>query len=272
MATSSRHSCCFVDAELQKRQFIQALPLLLCQLNTVFIWGCFSAEKIGYFNHQINQSQTLKGNFYGIRDSIIENILLEAGWLEPLSLFLYTWRFLDVIEKEEENWLLKRFYMWFSTVTIICMPLGFYSIYATYVIEAGLQQYYVFSGQIKLAQPFGARVHKLDKANGWLTLTCNLISCIILCFILRLFHKITRQVSFGQTEANKKHKLNQSLTIAHIGLILGYSVICLFIFNIPPPAGQQGVISTLNFTAAWFFVGGVCDLLLTCLIWFILDD
>ena len=34
---------------IKKQQFIEALPLILCQMNTVFIWSCATAYQIENF-------------------------------------------------------------------------------------------------------------------------------------------------------------------------------------------------------------------------------
>jgi hypothetical protein len=55
--------------------------------------------------------------------------------LESFTLFLYTWRFLEYLEKEEERIYLKRFFKTIAILTIIILPLGSYSVFTAYVIE-----------------------------------------------------------------------------------------------------------------------------------------
>ncbi len=60
-----------------------------------------TVAEIGYFDSAINDGeQILDGKRFGFRDLTINVFLLNAVYLEPLSLFLYTWRFLEVLEKE----------------------------------------------------------------------------------------------------------------------------------------------------------------------------
>ncbi len=60
-----------------------------------------TVAEIGYFDSVINDGeQILDGKRFGFRDLTINIFLLNAVYLEPLSLFLYTWRFLEVLEKE----------------------------------------------------------------------------------------------------------------------------------------------------------------------------
>lgn len=64
-------------------------------------------------------------------------MLLFAVNLEPLSLFLYTWRFLATLEEETEHKKLKAFYRWLARFSIILLPLGFYAVFSAFIIENG---------------------------------------------------------------------------------------------------------------------------------------
>jgi len=63
--------------------------------------------------------------------------LYDAGLVEPLNIFLYTWRFLSTLEKEAESKYLKSFYRWFARVTIFIFPASFYAILAAEVVYYG---------------------------------------------------------------------------------------------------------------------------------------
>ena len=79
----------------------ESLPLLATQLNSAIIWGCLAANQVGYFNFEINGTQILKGDFLSLSNWTIRNFLLKLVYLEPLNLFLYTWRFLRELEQGE---------------------------------------------------------------------------------------------------------------------------------------------------------------------------
>jgi hypothetical protein len=57
-------------------------------------------------------------------------------YLEPLNIFLYTWRFLSSLEVEEDNLVLKMMYRWWARVSILVIPMGFYGIYIAFVVES----------------------------------------------------------------------------------------------------------------------------------------
>jgi len=100
-----------------------------------FIWICMSLWTAGHFYWQITGNHLLKGDFYGFRDEEIENSLFFAVGLEPLNLFFYTWRFLKVIQEEEQNTCFKHFLRYFEIVTILFLPPTFYAIFVAFSIE-----------------------------------------------------------------------------------------------------------------------------------------
>ena len=71
------------------------------------------------------------------------------------------------------------------------IPASFYAIYAAYVVEAGKYTEYLAKGKIKEADYYGNIAGELYKTMGYLTLTCNLISCFSMIFVLRLIKKLT---------------------------------------------------------------------------------
>jgi len=77
------------------------LQLIISQLNSSFIWSCTACAEVGKFNYKINGTHFLDGDVTGFRDVAIKFFLVNAINLEPLTLFLYTWRLLATIEREE---------------------------------------------------------------------------------------------------------------------------------------------------------------------------
>jgi hypothetical protein len=73
-------------------------------------------------------------------DAFITNVI----FLEPLSLFLYTWRFLKELEQEADSKIVKAFYRWFAYITIVLVPLAFYCIVTALLVEKSQYLYYYF--------------------------------------------------------------------------------------------------------------------------------
>ena len=87
----------------REQRLRESVPLLATQLNSAIIWGCLAAIEVGYFNYKINGVPILKGDFLSLRNWTIRNFLIDLIFLEPLNLFLYTWRFLRELEQGENN-------------------------------------------------------------------------------------------------------------------------------------------------------------------------
>ena len=89
----------------------------------------------------------MKGNIYGFRDDTLSLLLYNAIYLEPLNLFLYTWRFCETLAREETNEHIKSFYFWFSWCSICLIPAAYYGVYAGFVVEYGRYYEYYFLGK-----------------------------------------------------------------------------------------------------------------------------
>lgn len=63
-------------------------------------------------------------------------------FLEPLNLFLYTWRFLAEIEHNTTNQFLKQFYKLFARISIILVPATFISVVTSYIVVSARALYY----------------------------------------------------------------------------------------------------------------------------------
>jgi hypothetical protein len=203
---------------------------------------------------------------------VLDTFLNTTIYLEPLNLFLYTWRFLEIIEKEEKVRILKPFYRWFSAVIIFVLPIAFYATFVVYLIDTGRYFEYFFQGKRAEVELYSHRKDVLRSVIGYLALTCNLISCTTIGLLLRLFSKMTRQVSFGRDAVETKQKLNQTVTISHICLTLLYTITSVFYFNVPYTDGQGTVATTFKTEAVWTLIGCFCDLFLICMIWFIMNN
>ena len=113
----------------KQKEFVAMLPLIVSQLNSALIWSCTACAEVGNFNYKINRTPFLSGDVTDFRDTAIKFFLINAINLEPLTLFLYTWRFIATMEREEQNKSLKIFYRWFSVLSISLLPLFYYCVF-----------------------------------------------------------------------------------------------------------------------------------------------
>ncbi len=138
----------------KKERFLEALPLLITQFNSALIWGCQAAESIGFFTYNINGNTLMKPSFFSLRGLMTTGFLRDLIYLEPLNLFLYAWRFLRELEEEEENKTLKMCFRGFSLVSIVVLPLAFYCIVPSYIVENNRWYYYAFHVKPKQEQHY----------------------------------------------------------------------------------------------------------------------
>ena len=96
---------------------------------------------------------------------------------------------------------------------------------------------------------------------------------MILCLILRLFYSYQKPFQNGGNVIDQKQQLNLLVTVSHIFIIVCLTVASIFAFNVPLTNGESGnYVATLKAAFSWTVIGGVGDLYLTCMIWFIFDD
>jgi len=95
------------------------------------------------------------------------------------------------------------------------------------------------------------------------------MSCAILALVIRLLHKKTRATSFGRESIEAQNKLNKIMTGSHIFVTIGFTAaqvgLCFRTIK------KEPVESYRMFTAFYFF-GGVADLFLSVMLWFITDS
>lgn len=69
----------------------------------------------------------MEGNIGSFRNIFITSFIQNLIFLEPLNLFLYTWRFLRELEQSATSKIVKKLYKWLEFTTIALIPLAFYT-------------------------------------------------------------------------------------------------------------------------------------------------
>jgi len=126
--------------------------LLATQLNSALIWGCYAAFQVGVFNYEINRTQIMKGKSYSLHFKMVNAFLYSLVYLEPLNLFLYTWRFLDELEQQEKNSCVKKCYKWFARISIVLVPTALICVVIAYIVELATYIYYYDLSEFKKAE------------------------------------------------------------------------------------------------------------------------
>ena len=106
---------------------------------------------------------------------------------------------------------------------------------------------------------------KLFKAVEYLGPLTNLISCLILAIVIVLVVQMSRKVHMGASDVAAKARINTLVTSSHIGVTLAFTI-TQFI--------QLFAISTQRnrMFSAFFFFGGLADIFLSVMLWFIFDN
>ncbi len=125
----------------KEKRFLETLPLLTGQFVSAFIWGCSAASAVGSFNFDINRSRIMKGQHYSLRNTTITFFLLKLIYLQPLNLFLYTWRFLRELEEEAINSKTKKMFRWFARI-ILLFPVSYLCILPAFIVAFSRADYY----------------------------------------------------------------------------------------------------------------------------------
>lgn len=104
-------------------------------------------------------------------------------------------------------------------------------------------------------------VTKLNTAFGYLSLSCNILSCLILGLVLHFISKINRSVvSESGKEGGKK--LNKLVTVGHIFIILGFSILSILIINFRERLSKNQLVR-LRIDIAYVIFGAIADLFLS---------
>jgi len=94
------------------------------------------------------------------------------------------------------------------------------------------------------------------------------MSCLILALVMRHIYRLSKQVQAGSDTVAAKRKVNTLVTASHIGVTLAFSVSqFIIIFNNNDNNAQED-----RMFSAFTFFGGLADLFLSLMLWFILES
>jgi hypothetical protein len=149
------------------------------------------ALEIGIFNLKITGNNTIKSERTSLRSELIIESLNNLIFLEPLNLFLYTWRFLSQLQQEESNRVAKCLYRYIGNFIIVLLPLSFFCVVPAFIIEGSKDYFNLFHFKFDESTHYAIIAEKLQRTADGLGITANLISCLILLLVVRLIYKMT---------------------------------------------------------------------------------
>ncbi len=83
---------------------------------------------------------------------------------------------------------------------------------------------------------------------------------------MRHIYRLSKQVEVGRDTVAAKSKVNALVTGSHIGITIAYAVSQLILIF------SKSAIQGFRMQSAFFFFGGMADLFLSVMLWFILDN
>lgn len=201
------------------------------------------------------------------------NVFSNSILLEPISTFLYTWRFLDSLDYEHQG-TKKALFKRTRIVLVFLVPLVYFGLYLT-VVELTTKQDLLFEkGEFEAGLVFSSKYRKLMKAVGYWTSFVNFFSCAVLGLVIQYVCKLTKQPieQLSHFEAansvNEKLKLNFLVTSSHIVLVTAYTILIFFSDNFDNL--RQSKLNRIN-TSSVFFTG-LIDLFMSYMMWFMTDS
>lgn len=88
------------------------------------MWVCLAYYIILGYIDEVSHKLVLKEKDLGAENAILL-FLYDGLLLEPINIFLYSWRFLATLAREEENVTIGKFYSWFATIAGWLVPIVF---------------------------------------------------------------------------------------------------------------------------------------------------
>ena len=140
----------------------------------------------------------MSGDEHSLRNITIKSTLVSLIYIEPLNLFLYTWRFLSQLELEEENMFLKRMYRFYAPISVVLLSLSLISITTAGIFEGSGCLFFIVHGEKVQAAPYCNKTESFVKSVNIIGAMTNLMSCTILGLVMRLLHKRTTCVLIGR--------------------------------------------------------------------------
>ena len=117
---------------------------------------------------------------------------------------------------------------------------------------------------------FSHKAAQFLKAFGYLTLLSNLLACIILILVIRMLYKMTTKVGFGQPAVNQQRQLSFSVTLIHIALIFGFTVVSILQFIVP--SEEKRKVEDERIYSFLTLFGGLSDIFISLMLWFATDE
>lgn len=196
------------------KSFAEIAPLLIVQLNSVFVWTTQGM----YIFYRVTDDTSFKQ----LTIHIMLGISINLG---PMNTFFYTWRFLDSLESEQSE-TTKKACSVFKYLSLIVVPAMYLSLYfAIALVGAKFSKLYYEDGNYQY--------YKLFQVYGYWSTITNIAACFIMGLVVRFVNLITKKPkdmpeTIQDNIMQEQVKMNLIVTLSHIAIIVAYTLV-LFI-------------------------------------------
>ena len=249
-----------------QRCFTQILPLLIIQVNSIFIWICQ-----GYFFLYVPYVSIQTPSF---KNQAIYSMLNGSIFLEPINTFLYTWNFLETLQQDSQG-------RWLTTVklsrqvSLYFIPFAYVTLYTSLVIVWSKFLLTKDQGNQKEYDESLTVAKKIFSTIGYFSTFTNVLSCVIMGFVVRYVKQQTqisihRSNNLQSQDENKDQRvqMNIMVTAMHITMIVAYTIISILNDNVY--AGTFGN-SLFRVATSFVFFSGLLDIFVAYMVWFVLQ-
>jgi hypothetical protein len=149
--------------------------------------GCYSWINYDFYG---SEYYLVKGSI--LRQHAIYSLLKDALNLESLNIFLYTWRSLAALEREEVHLPTKKALRWYATLTGWTLPLLLYCFYVAIIIASTYYFTFLVQDNADASARWRFITVYLAKFFGYLTTFTNCLACFTMVLIVRFARKLTQ--------------------------------------------------------------------------------
>lgn len=114
---------CYVA--IREKQLREIFPFIFVEINMLFVW--ISTGAYFLFSNSIQYTEL---SFHKLA---MDTMLSDAINLAPLNVFMYSWRFLQCLEKEDQTFW-QKFLKWFTKISAWLIPITYYTIFIAFFL------------------------------------------------------------------------------------------------------------------------------------------
>ena len=188
---------------------------------------------------------------------------------ETVSIFIYSWTFLEVSVSELQKGKCKTMLLYYRIGTIFVFPLLSYTLFFCWNVSFANLNYYFYHPNVKKFLKANKNLKIFNKCLLAWNFILILVSCFHLGFFIWQLRNMTKRINqqYLHSETKAKVKINVLTTSIHILVIFSLaSIYSMGIINIRNKTSYTKIL-----TSSVFLVG-IQDLFVICMLWLVMDS